>query len=85
MRWRVILTPTAERELRGLPDDVERRIVRRLRALRADPRPPGCLKLSGAEGLWRVRVGSYRVVYRIEDAVLLVLVIRIAHRRDVYR
>jgi mRNA interferase RelE/StbE len=85
MRWCVILTPAAERGLRGLSEEVERRVVRRLRSLRADPRPPGCLKLAGAEGLWRLRVGDYRVIYRIEDAVLVVLVIRVAHRRDVYR
>lgn len=85
MPWRVILAPAAERQLRGLPEGVERRIVRRLRALRAEPRPPGCLKLKGRENAYRLRVGDYRIIYRIEDAVLVVLVIQVGHRRDVYR
>jgi mRNA interferase RelE/StbE len=49
------------------------------------PRPPGVVKMHGSEGYYRLRVGDYRVVYAIEDAVLLVLVVRIGHRRDVYR
>ena len=85
MPWRVILAPAAERQLRALPEGVERRIVRRLRALRAEPRPPGCLKLKGREDAYRLRVGDYRIIYRIEAAVLVVLVIEIGHRRDVYR
>lgn len=85
MPWRVILAPAAERQLRALPEGAERRIVRRLRALRAEPRPPGCLKLKGREDACRLRVGDYRIIYRIEAAVLVVLVIEIGHRRDVYR
>ena len=85
MPWRVILAPAAERQLRALPEGAERRIVRRLRALRAEPRPPGCLKLKGREDAYRLRVGDYRIIYRIEAAVLVVLVIEIGHRRDVYR
>ena len=85
MPWRVILAPAAERQLWALPEGAERRIVRRLRALRAEPRPPGCLKLKGREDAYRLRVGDYRIIYRIEAAVLVVLVIEIGHRRDVYR
>ena len=85
MPWRVILAPASERQLRALPEGAERRIVRRLRALRAEPRPPGCLKLKGREDAYRLRVGDYRIIYRIEAAVLVVLVIEIGHRRDVYR
>ena len=50
-----------------------------------DPRPPGCLKIIGADDAYRVRVGDYRIVYQIEDRILVVYVIRIAHRSDVYR
>lgn len=85
MPWRVVLTPRAEREISALPPDVERRIVRRLRTFRVDPRPNGVLKLAGREGVYRLRVGDYRVLYRIEDEVLIVLVIRVGHRRDIYR
>ena len=62
-----------------------RRVDARILALAEDPRPPGAKRLAGSEGLHRIRVGDYRVVYAIEDDVLLVLVVRIGHRRDVYR
>jgi len=60
-------------------------VTEALAVLRDDPRPPGCVKLTGADDLWRIRVGQYRVVYTIRDDELLVLVVRVAHRRDVYR
>ena len=85
MRWQLRIEPRAERALLALPEDVRRRLGRRIDRLRFDPRPPGCLKLKGREGAWRLRVGDYRIIYRIEDAVLVVLVIEVAHRRDVYR
>jgi mRNA interferase RelE/StbE len=50
-----------------------------------NPRPPGVLKMSGADNLWRIRIGDYRVVYEIHDERLIVLVLRVAHRKDVYR
>jgi mRNA interferase RelE/StbE len=53
--------------------------------MRTNPRPHGCVKLEGSDELWRIRVGSFRVVYRIDDDELMVLVARIAHRKDVYR
>jgi mRNA interferase RelE/StbE len=53
--------------------------------LAQNPRPPGCIKLSGPSSLWRIRVGDYRVVYQIQDQQLIVLVVTVAHRRDVYR
>jgi len=57
----------------------------RILALAEEPRPPSAVKMHGSEGYCRLRVGDYRVVYAIEDAVLLVLVVRIGHRREVYR
>ena len=56
-----------------------------MRGLANDPRPPGCDKIAGLEALYRIRVGQYRVVYQIQDHVLLVLVVKIGHRREVYR
>ncbi len=56
----------------------------KLRALAEDPRPRGCKKLAGREDIWRVRVGDYRVLYQILDDALLVLVVRVRHRKDVY-
>jgi mRNA interferase RelE/StbE len=56
-----------------------------LLALETDPRPIGAAKLSGQRNRWRVRVGDYRILYEVDDALQQVLVVRIAHRRDVYR
>jgi mRNA interferase RelE/StbE len=64
---------------------LKRRVVDAIDALTANPRPPGCVKLAGDESVWRVRVGSYRILYEIHEGRLVVLVIRIAHRREVYR
>jgi len=56
-----------------------------VQALADNPRPPGCVKLSGASGLWRIRAGVYRIIYQIQDERLLIAVMRVGHRRDVYR
>lgn len=68
-----------------LPTKVRPRVVAALEGLRNDPRPPGCAKLHGTDDFWRIRVGLYRVVYTIQDEELIVLVVRVAHRKDVYR
>jgi mRNA interferase RelE/StbE len=72
------------KDLRELPKQDVKRILQRIRALRDDPRPPGCEKLSGQER-YRVRPGVYRIVYEIHDDVLVVTVVKVGHRRDVYR
>jgi mRNA interferase RelE/StbE len=72
------------KDLRELPKQDVKRILQRLRALRDDPRPPGCERLSGQER-YRVRQGVYRIVYEIHDDVLVVTVVKVGHRRDVYR
>jgi mRNA interferase RelE/StbE len=83
-RYRVELAPAADRQRRKLSVDVQKRIVRALEQLETDPRPPGVRKLQGEDDLWRLRVGDYRVIYTIEDDQLLVLVVRVANRRDAY-
>ena len=76
---------SAARELEsiGTPAD-RRRIVQRIRSLAEDPRPPGCQKLSGRER-YRLRQGRYRILYGIQDDILVVQVVRIAHRSEAYR
>jgi len=64
---------------------LKRRIADAIDALTVKPRPPGCVKLVGEENVWRVRVGDYRILYEIQEGRLVVLVIRIAHRREAYR
>lgn len=89
MRYHVALLPDAERALEKLAVGDRRsaqRIVAALRELAIDPRPVGARALAGSPGqIFRIRIGDYRVVYRIEDARLVVTVIRVAHRREVYR
>ena len=74
----------AEKELRSLPREVFERVNAAILALRENPRPPGAEKLAGGEG-WRIRVGSYRVLFAIDDAEREVTIYRVRHRRDVYR
>ena len=82
--YRLLIKPSAARELEGIPKKDRQRLVTRLRSLTTDPRPSGCEKLSG-EDLFRIRQGKYRVLYSVGDEELVILVIRIGHRREVYR
>lgn len=82
MTYRVEFTPAAAREFRKLPPDAKARIAKRIDLLAEDPRPDGVKKLS--DGTYRVRVGPFRILYRVRDAELLVLVIRIRDRKDAY-
>ena len=86
MSYTVTVERRAAKFLRALSD---RRLALRLReaidGLAENPRPPGSVKLQGEGELFRVRVGDYRVVYQVQDAVLVVLVVKIGNRRDVYR
>jgi mRNA interferase RelE/StbE len=83
--WTVIVQPPARRSLNRLPAKLRERILRALIRLEADPFVGDVRKLSGQRDTWRLRIGDYRVIYEIEGDRLLVLVIRIGHRRDVYR
>ncbi len=85
MIYRVELTRAAARQVRRLPAETRERILARLEALAEDPRPPGVRKLAGTEDGYRVRLGAYRILYRIEADRLVVLVMRVGHRREVYR
>ncbi len=80
----VDVSAAAEAQIDALDGSVRVRVIRRIQDLKEDPRPAGCKKLAGSE-LWRIRIGDYRVAYRIEDARLLVLVVRVGHRREIYR
>jgi mRNA interferase RelE/StbE len=83
--YRVVILPSARRDMRRLDRDVLRRMTTAIRALEEDPRPSGCKKIQGQADTWRIRVGNYRVVYEIVDEQLLVSVVHARHRRDVYR
>jgi mRNA interferase RelE/StbE len=83
-RYSVIVTKRAKKDLAALDRKTARRVVDALLALETTPRPPGCKKLTGREA-YRVRIGDYRAIYTVEDDLLVVEVIRVGHRRDVYR
>jgi len=83
--YRVTFAPAAARQLRKLDPPARRRIQATIELLADDPRPPAATRLVGGAGEWRVRTGDYRVVYEITDDVLLVLVLAVGHRREVYR
>jgi mRNA interferase RelE/StbE len=84
--YKVLIKPSAAKEIEAVDQKRDRqRIVARILALADEPRPAGCEKLAGEGDRYRVRVGRFRIVYSITDDKLQVLVVRVAHRRDVYR
>lgn len=84
--YRVLIKASAAKELEALPNKkIRQRLVERIRALAGDPRPAGIEKLSGYHDRYRARQGVYRVVYSVSDRELLVYVIKVGHRKDVYR
>lgn len=85
MNRRVLLLKPAEKAFLALDPGVQKRVVVILRGLGTNPYPPGSIKLQGEEDLYRVRVGDWRIIYTVRDDELLVLVVKIGHRGDVYR
>ena len=84
--YRVLIKSSAAREIEAVDQKKDRqRIVAGIRSLGDDPRPTGCEKLAGEGDRYRIRVGRYRVIYSVRDPELLVVVVRVGHRRDVYR
>ncbi|MBU6413986.1 MAG: type II toxin-antitoxin system RelE/ParE family toxin [Planctomycetes bacterium] len=85
MSYSIQFTSSAAKSLTKLPASAAQRISAVIDTLGAKPRPQGCKKLSGQDNLYRVRAGDYRIVYQIQDKQLVVLIVRIGHRRDIYR
>ncbi len=85
MTYRIEVTPAAVRQLRKLDSQARRRVQAAVELLANDPRPSGAEKLVGGNGEWRVRTGDYRIVYEVNDGVLVVLVIAVGHRREIYQ
>ncbi len=84
--YRLLIKASAAKELERVGHKTDRRrLVARIEGLAMDPRPAGCEKLSGAEDRYRVRQGSYRAVYAIDDEARTITIFKIGHRRDVYR
>ena len=83
--YRLEITASAEKQLARLPVADKVRVARKIVELAAVPRPPGCRQLRGQEDVFRIRVGVYRVIYSIEERRIVVVVLKIGHRKDVYR
>ena len=85
IEYQVQITSTAERQLKRLSKTDQRRVVNVVCSLTDDPRPKGCRKLRGYDDVYRVRVGVLRIIYAVEDDCLLVLVLKVGHRKAIYR
>jgi mRNA interferase RelE/StbE len=84
-KYKVLIKPSAKKELTAVPVKKDRQIlVQRIEQLADEPRPYGCKKLTGLER-YRLRQGNYRIVYEIRDTMLVVVIVKLGHRRDVYR
>jgi len=83
--YRIEVSATAEEQIRKLERIDQVRVVRAIQALADEPRPAGCRKLAGQDGVFRVRAGVFRVLYSVEDDRLVVIVLKVGNRKDVYR
>ena len=84
MSYSIKFKKSALKDLRGIPKAQALNIVRHIQGLEIEPRPAGCLKLIGYDHYWRIRIGEYRVIYSIEDEVLVIEIIGVPHRKDAY-
>lgn len=82
--YKLVIKESVAKDLRAIPNKDVARILQRMAVLREEPRPPQCEKLAGQER-YRVRQGVYRIIYEIMDGVLVVTVVKVGHRREVYR
>ena len=82
--YSIFFKKSVEKDLKAIPKKELKRIIKRIEGLAEDPRPPGCEKLTGRER-YRLRQGRYRIVYSIQDNELTVWVVKVGHRKDIYR
>jgi mRNA interferase RelE/StbE len=85
MAHRIELSPAAARQLKKIDRSILPQIAAKIDSLASDPRPHNCEKLSGYEGLYRVRVGDYRIIYAVEDRLVLVVVLKVGNRAEIYQ
>jgi mRNA interferase RelE/StbE len=85
MRYRIEFSPAAERQFKKIPKEVQIRLKHRIDILAENPFPRGVKKLSAEETLYRLRLGDYRIVYQVQGKALLILILKLGHRKNVYR
>jgi mRNA interferase RelE/StbE len=83
--YEVYIEKAAENDLKRLPTTTFHRIIPQIKSLAENPRPSSCRKLTGSKNDWRIRIGDYRVLYEIDEKVKAVRIMRVRHRREVYR
>ena len=83
--YQIEFAPAAKRQIKKLPRNIQKIIIERAEKLQMNPRPSGVKKLVGQHSLYRIALGDYRVIYKVDDNVLLVLIVKIGNRKDVYR
>ncbi len=83
--YTIDFTRRSRRQFLKLPAQIQHRIQPHIDALETEPRPSGCIKLKRFSDRYRIRVGAYRIIYEIQDEILVILVVEIGHRRDIYR
>ncbi len=83
--FEIYLERSAEKRLRNLSGNIFRRIIPNIKLLKNDPKPAGCRKIVGAERVYRIRIGDYRVVYEIDEERQRINIMAVGHRKDVYR
>jgi mRNA interferase RelE/StbE len=83
--FRIEVSATAEKQIRKLPREDQIRVLRAIRPLATDPTPPGSRKVRGYDDVFRIRVGTYRVLYRVAGRLLQIIILKIGHRREIYR
>jgi len=84
-RYSLEIARTAEQQLRKLPTEDRRRVARSMLALGEEPYPPGSRKLTGYDDVFRIRVGVYRIIYSVSGQTLMIIILKIGHRKDIYR
>jgi len=84
-RFELEITRSAEKQLQGLKRNDQKRVATAILRLAEEPRPRGCRKLAGYDDAFRIRVGRFRVIYSISDTKLVVLILKIGHRREAYQ
>jgi mRNA interferase RelE/StbE len=85
MKYRIEFSPTAESQLKKLPKEVQSRLKHPIDRLAENPFPRGVKKLSAEENLYRLRIGDYRIIYHVKGKALLILILKLGHRKNVYR
>jgi mRNA interferase RelE/StbE len=83
--YKISISLSAEKKLKKIPKKDLKKVIEKIQSLSITPFPQGCRKLSGEENIYRVRQGNYRVIYEVENKQLVILILKIGHRKDVYQ